>query len=240
MSITGTSCTHIGRRENNEDSTCVDEELGLFAVADGIGGYAGGEVASQLAVDTMQEFFSMQPGLIDEIDNGMSGVLRDALRTVTRRIARNSSGRLSKMCTTLVSMVVTEEKVYVMHVGDSRVYRVRGGRLTQLTQDHSLVNEMRHAAGTDVTASVEFELGHIVTQYVGAGHSPSPDIAEFSVQTGDRFLLCSDGLSDILSESQICETMSRGSSREACEDLVWDAYHLGGADNITAVVVDVA
>jgi len=240
MTIIGTSCTHIGRRDKNEDSICVDEELGLFAVADGIGGYAGGEVASQLAVETIQEFFSMQSDVFDEGRAAIPLVLRDALRTITRRIARNSSGHLSRMCTTLASMVVTEEKAYVMHVGDSRVYRVREGRLSQLTQDHSLVNEMRQAAGANVTASVEYELGHIVTQYVGAGHSPSPDIAEFSVRTGDRFLLCSDGLSDILTESQICETMSRGSVREACEDLVWDAYHLGGVDNISAVVVDVA
>ena len=212
--------------------------MGFFAVADGIGGYAGGEVASRLAVETLQEFLSMKSEVLDS-GASVSTVLRDGLKCASRRIAQNSSGLLSRMCTTVASVYVRDGRAFVMHVGDSRVYRIRGGKITQLTQDHSLVNEMRQASGAEVTPSVEYELGHIVTQYVGAGHSPEPDVAEFPVRSGDQLLICSDGLSDILSSSQLCATVLDSDPTEACQDLVWDAYHLGGVDNITAVLVEI-
>jgi len=236
MNRTG-SCTHVGRRENNEDALLIDEELGLFAVADGIGGHCGGEVASRLAVETLRDCLCSSSGADDTVD--IESMLRHALREVVRQIARQSVGDLGEMATTLSAVLVIDGIAHVVHVGDSRVYLLRAGRLSQVSRDHSLVNELRQAVGEVVTPSMEFELGHIVTQYIGAGHVPSPDIDRVQVLPGDRLLICSDGLSDVLSDTEIRSQLTRQSASEIAEDLVWDAYNQGGHDNISAVVVDV-
>jgi len=237
MNRTG-SCTHVGRRENNEDAVLVDEGIGLFAVADGIGGHCGGEVASRLAVETLRDCLSSSYVAEDTVD--IESMLRHALREVVRQVARHSVGDLGEMATTLSAVLIIDGIAHLIHVGDSRVYLMRSGTLSQVSRDHSLVNELRQAVGDVVTPSMEFELGHIVTQYIGAGHVPSPDIDRVQVQPGDRLLICSDGLSDVLSNLEIERQLKEHAVREAAEELVWDAYNLGGNDNISAVVVDVA
>jgi serine/threonine protein phosphatase PrpC len=230
----GHATTHVGRRSANQDCFCVDPKLGLFAVADGIGGYLGGEVASRLAVESLRDLLASHPE-----PNGapLGERVRLAVRAVGGIVAERSVGTLCGMCTTLALLVVEDGLGCVAHVGDSRVYRLRRGTLERLTRDHSVVAEMEAVQGY-VTESVELALGHIVTQYIGHGATPNPDVRHVFVETGDRYLLCTDGLTETLDDADITELLGSGTPDSACESLVRAAYEVGASDNITAVVVE--
>ncbi len=240
MRIQGEGHTSVGRRENNEDSLLMLPSVGFYAVADGMGGYEGGEVASKLALASLQAYFDLlgEDGLGDPADDPEGELAFErlglAIRIAHREVVRRATGRLAQMGTTLACLAVQGERAVVAHVGDSRVYRLREGDVQVLTQDHSLLAEML-ASGATTTASSEFSLRNIITQAVGQGPSVRPDLTLVDVLPGDRFLICSDGLSDVLSNTSIARGLSR--SRDVAESLCRAAYEAGSADNITALVV---
>jgi serine/threonine protein phosphatase PrpC len=230
------SATDVGMvRQNNEDSLLVSAPL--FAVADGMGGHAAGEVASNIAVETLAERFH-----IDHSANGLADAVRAANRAVWER-AQSDHG-LRGMGTTITAVALVQdgddEVLAVVNVGDSRAYRLQHGELEQLTEDHSLVEELRRTGRiTDAEARVHPQK-HVVTRALGI--EPDVDVDCFRVlpYKGDRFLLASDGLFDEVDDPAIASTLRRvADPDEAARTLVDMAKSAGGADNITVVVVDV-
>lgn len=262
MHIESCACTAVGRRDSNEDALlhlpCIAEGLGLFAVADGMGGYEGGEVASHLVVSTMEETFRRYltdmaachlllpglPGLVAEHKAEKESLLAAAIRLAHTEVAARRSGRLANMGSTVAALVVAEREAILAHVGDSRVYRLRDGRLTQLTRDHSLFEEVRAAGGAQQMASKrDCPFANVITRALGLSDRAEPDVETVPVRSGDIFLLCSDGLSDPLTDDELAQLLAASRSEGlvgATRRLVQAAYDAGGKDNITAVTVKIS
>ena len=233
MRIEHSAHTDTGRRQNNEDAFVAAPELGFYAVADGMGGYEGGEVASRLALDSLLAYLErVGPGGLDLEGERPVGLeqLKMAIRIADREVKRRAVGELRQMGTTIVCLLVRGDRALVAHVGDSRVYRLREGELTALTRDHSLVAEME-AAGLTAAA----HLGHVITQALGQGPDACPDLRVLDVVPGDRFLLCTDGITDALSEGEIAHAMTR--PRDTAAVIAGAAFDMGSLDNVTALVV---
>lgn len=234
------SCSHVGRRDNNEDACCVEPELGLFAVADGMGGYEGGEIASGLVVETLRGFYARNAADADVTwPFGLSAsmtfdenMLHVATRLAHLAVCERKAGRLSRMGSTVAAVALLGDELVVGHVGDSRVYRLRGGELTQLTRDHSFVEEMKRR-GMELPAGL---YAHVVTRGIGMEGTAEPEVRTVAVEPGDVYLLCSDGLTDPLEPGDIAKRLVLEPT-DACAALVDRAYEAGGSDNITAVVV---
>jgi serine/threonine protein phosphatase PrpC len=223
MTFEHASASHVGRRDNNEDAFLTVPERGLYAVADGMGGYAGGEVASAIVVSTLEASCAGPPEL--------AGAILRAHEAVRAR----RQGTLADMGSTVAALVLGGGHAVIAHVGDSRVYRLRDGQLAQLTRDHSLAEELR-AAGGEVSA--DFAYRNVITRAVGTPGNLRPDVLASSVEVGDVFLLCTDGLTEALDEAAIAAHL-RARPAVAAPRLVEAAYRAGGRDNITAVVVRV-
>jgi serine/threonine protein phosphatase PrpC len=229
-----------GRRSNNEDAICASPDLGLFIVADGMGGYEGGEVASALAVDTIHELVRKTAGDADttwpyRIDPARTlpeNELIVATRLAGDRIAARRAGELREMGSTVAVLRITREHAVIAHVGDSRIYRLREGELAQLTIDHSLVAQLE-AAGMKPESA--FQWRHVVTRALGTP-TGEPDVQRGPVQRGDVFLLCSDGLSEVLEPADMALLLA-APAELACRALIDAAYAAGSRDNISAVVV---
>ena len=233
--------THEGRvRQNNEDTALVDEGASLFAVADGMGGHAAGEVASQVAVEALR---------VSAAGDGSRSVseLVDGVRIANRAVydRAGSDPELRGMGTTLCALALVEEegeeRIAVVNVGDSRVYLMQQGELTQLTQDHSLVEDMVRSGQISAEEAKIHPQRNIVTRVLGIDPDVEVDSWQITPFTGDRYLLCSDGLFDEVDEAKIASVMRRRADpQEAAVELVELANHSGGRDNITCVVVEVA
>ena len=234
--------THVGRRSNNEDALLDAQELGLFAVADGLGGYEGGEVASKLTVAVLEDFVAS-----NERDPQGTWPIRE-LKTRTfeenllaaagaaahREIAARRTGNLSQMGSTIVAALLRGTKLTVMHCGDSRIYRLRDGEVKALTRDHSVWAEMEAAGLAGDRGS--FAWKNQITRALGLeGHSAA-DVATFEVKRGDVYLLCSDGLYDPLANPRLQQGLELA-PEAACRDLVAAAFAAGRHDNITGVVL---
>jgi PPM family protein phosphatase len=229
--------THAGKvRANNEDALLVGEgrDETLFVVADGIGGFEAGEVASRIAVDVLKE---LEPGASFEA----------AISEANRRILAAGRGdeRLSGMGTTVVAVrfggTRDEPVAQVAHVGDSRAYLLRGGSLRPVTEDHSLVAELVRSGDLTRDQAAEHPQKNLITRALGADEEVEVDTAVLPVEAGDRFLLCSDGLSDMIPETRIGEILAEapGDPEKPAQSLVSAALDAGGADNVTVIVVDV-
>jgi PPM family protein phosphatase len=229
--------THAGKvRANNEDALLVGEgrDETLFVVADGIGGFEAGEVASRIAVDVLKE---LAPGASFEA----------AISEANRRILAAGRGdeRLSGMGTTVVAVrfggTRDEPVAQVAHVGDSRAYLLRGGSLRPVTEDHSLVAELVRSGDLTRDQAAEHPQKNLITRALGADEEVEVDTAVLPVEAGDRFLLCSDGLSDMIPETRIGEILAEapGDPEKPARSLVSAALDAGGADNVTVIVVDV-
>lgn len=234
----------VGRRSNNEDQFCADPELGLFVVADGMGGYEGGEVASRLAVDEVRAFVGLNrrdPGATwpcaeDKKKAFSESMLHAASLRAHAEIAAHRTERLRQMGSTIVTLLIEEHRATCAHVGDSRLYRLRDGRLEQITRDHSLWAELEASGGAGVDRK-DFGWKNQITRALGVDGNHRADTASLDLVVGDTWLLCSDGLYDPLAPEQIAEVLKVGSAKEACEAIVQRAYDAGSSDNITAVVV---
>ncbi len=223
-------------RKNNEDSLLTGEgrDETLFVVADGIGGFEAGEVASSLAVDVLK---GLPP----------SESLEDAIREANRRILAASRGddKLSGMGTTVVAVrfgqKYGEPVVEVSHVGDSRAYLMRGGELKPVTEDHSLVAELVRSGDLTRAQASEHPQKNLITRALGAEDTVEVDTAVLPVEPDDRFVLCSDGLTDMVPETKLQEVLASSPDPEkATRTLIRAALDAGGADNVTVVIIDVS
>jgi protein phosphatase len=241
--------TDTGRvRHNNEDSFLAASEMNLFVLSDGMGGLTAGEVASRLTVDSVAahcrdaeadpalEFIGEKFAGIRPASNRLASAVRFANRVVYHAAHRHS--RQHGMGATVVAVRFTQERMTVAHVGDSRAYRLRGQHLEQLTQDHSLVAEqVRRGQITEREAGVS-ELRNVLMRGIGVESEVEADVSEELVMDQDVVLLCSDGLTRELSDSQIADVLAAHTCAQTAADRLVDlASQAGGLDNITAVVV---
>ena len=238
MKIEGAGLTDRGRvRPHNEDSVLIDVEHGVFAVADGMGGHAAGEVASSLAVETITHMLCRPR----EEGADLPDLLRRSIEEANRRIAARGEANpeCRHMGTTVVAALADGARFCIAHVGDSRAYLVRDGELHQLTSDHSFVNELVRLGMLSREQAARDPRRNVVTRALGSGTVVAPDILESDAAPGDTLLLCSDGLNTMLDDERILALV------EACADdvdlagerLVEAANAAGGEDNISVVVV---
>lgn len=252
MGVSWAALSHPGlRRHVNEDTWCARAEIGLYVVADGMGGHAAGEVASRIAVEGI-EAFTRETATVDRhrtwpfpYDTSVSlnaNRLTGALRIANRRIAEAAadSADLRGMATTACAVLVQGDSAAVAHVGDSRVYLQRGGELRQLTLDHSWVEEQVRAGVMDAHAARQHPWRNVVTRALSGGEDPEIDVSDVALQVSDRLLLCSDGLSGVISYDEIGARLGApGALGTICSSLVDAANAAGGPDNITVLVLQV-
>jgi serine/threonine protein phosphatase PrpC len=230
------SASDVGKvRTNNQDQLLVAESL--FAVADGMGGHAAGEVASLTAVEALRASFGMDPTA-----TGLVAAVEEANRSVWDQGAKQAD--LRGMGTTLVALALVvadgEERLAIVNVGDSRIYLLRTGELEQLTTDHSLVQELVDEGQLSEAEATVHPQRHVLTRALGVDPEVKVDTIQILPFKGDRFLLCSDGLSREVSDDQIASVLRRlADPAQAAKELVDEARAHGGNDNITVVVVDV-
>jgi PPM family protein phosphatase len=231
MNVSVGAATDIGQvREGNEDSYLVVEPL--YAVADGMGGHRGGEVASSLALETVQGMFERREGSLAE-------QVAEANRAVFDR--SQNDRKVSGMGTTLTAAQVDGNRVHLVHVGDSRAYLLRGGELTQVTEDHTLVHRMVMEGEISEEEAETHPHRSILTRALGVDQNIQVDEGDLEVAPGDRLLLCTDGLTGMVPEGEIREILLETlDPQEAVDKLVNVANRAGGIDNITALILDFA
>ncbi|NUN16182.1 MAG: Stp1/IreP family PP2C-type Ser/Thr phosphatase [Myxococcales bacterium] len=250
MKLRYAGSTHVGmRRSHNEDAFILVPKEKLYVVADGMGGHACGEVASRMTVETLEEFFratSDDPETtwickpdpqLSEQANRLRAAIMLANNKIYERAQRDPAHR--GMGTTVVSAVFYDGNVSVAHVGDSRVYRWRGGELTQMTEDHSLLNDYKKIASLTAEEERNFQHKNIIVRALGMKADVVVDVLSETPQIGDIYLLCSDGLSGEVTDQEIASIISdsRGDLELACAQLIETACNNGGKDNVTAVIV---
>jgi PPM family protein phosphatase len=237
------SAIDTGRaRSNNEDSVVVVEACALAVLADGMGGYNAGEVASGMATSFIAGELGRWlrdaggPATDAEVRRAMDICVDNANRAIFN--AANSNPQYAGMGTTLVVAVFRESQLLVGHVGDSRAYRMRAGRLQQITRDHSLLQEQIDAGLITAEQAAFSSNKNLVTRAVGVEDTVLLEVHVHEVQAGDLFLLCSDGLSDMLQDEAIAQTLSAMATlEEGCQALVQAANDAGGRDNISVILV---
>jgi len=255
MTISSAVASHPGlRREENEDAYCSRADLGLYIVADGMGGHAAGEVASRMAVDVIENFVNdtrdadvntTWPFPYDTSLSLNGNRLKAAFRLANRRIgmAMENDDALRGMATTAAAVLTSSGAPVVAHVGDSRVYLWRDGTLTQVTQDHSWVNEQVRAGVLTENDARRHPWRNVVTRALAGGDDPQVEVSDIEVKAGDRLLLCSDGLSGVVPPERLEAIVGADRSLEdTCKALIDAANAAGGPDNITVAMlkVDVA
>ena len=226
------SRTDIGcLRDHNEDSLVVTPPL--FAVADGMGGHAAGEVASEIAVRVLSELAPEHPD-----GEALGRAIEEANRAVIQA-AREGRGRQG-MGTTMTAAMLEGERLVIAQVGDSRAYLLHQGKLQQLTREHSLMADMIEAGQLTPEEARTHPQRSVITRALGSDAHLHPDIYEINVETGDRLLICSDGLSGMIFDDQIENTLRRVQDPQRCaSQLVNEAIAAGGHDNVTVIVADV-
>ena len=240
--------TDVGmKREHNEDSFLVNQDLGLYVVCDGMGGHAGGETASRLAVQTIEkELISARLRAEDPFaakaplpESPLAGALREAVEGACAAVFRTSRANpeLAGMGTTCISLLVHDDHAILGHVGDSRAYLVRDGQVWQLSEDHSLVNEQVRAGLLTEEEAKHSRLKNIITRSVGFEEDVLVDVVGVETRAGDKFLLCSDGLSNLIDREEIRDALVQSELAQVPEMLIQLANSRGGDDNITVIAV---
>lgn len=243
--------TDVGqRRDHNEDAIASDADVGLVVLADGMGGYKAGEVASEIAVlsitsELKESMQSLVPGQADLL-LGMQAeaqLILDAVKNANETIYKvsQSQPQCAGMGTTLVVGLFTNNKILVGHIGDSRMYRMRHQQLSRLTEDHSLLQE-QIKSGLITEEQAQYSANkNLVTRALGIDPEVELELNEFDAEVGDVYLLCSDGLTDLVEDSLIAATLNMLSSdlTETAQKLVNMANEHGGSDNISVILVRV-
>lgn len=248
MRLEAYAATDVGPvRETNEDAFLVDVEGGLFVVADGMGGHAAGEVASAIAVDTVREVLLDQADVdetvlattVDDPDDAIRERLRYAMNQASLAIRREVDVHptYAGMGTTLVVAVIDDDVLHLAHVGDSRAYLVRAGRLMRLTRDHTVVQQEVDAGRLTPELARIVPHKNILTKSVGFHGPVDPDTSTRHLEGGDVVLLCSDGVTDPLDDPELLALCGKTHPEDLPQVLVDESIRRGGEDNITAVVV---
>ncbi|MCZ8074660.1 protein phosphatase [Paucibacter aquatile] len=243
MTLEFFSATDVGRaRDNNEDSVALDESVGLAVLADGMGGYNAGEVASQMLTGFIRAELGRwlkeagATASVGDVRRAMDICVDNANRAIFN--AANTNPRYAGMGTTLVLGVFRPEGLLLGHVGDSRAYRLRGGQLTQISRDHSLLQEQLDAGLLTPEEAVFSSNKNLVTRAVGVEDAVMLELHQHEVQPGDLYLFCSDGLSDMLDDDALRQLLiNHPSLSEAAQALIDGANDMGGRDNIALVLV---
>jgi serine/threonine protein phosphatase PrpC len=238
--------THAGQvRPLNEDAVGADPDSGLFILADGLGGYNAGEIASTMAVSTL---LAELPADLDEARQSAAAfdphkILRErliAMNSTIFRAALNSSA-FEGMATTIVVAWLLGDRLWVAHTGDSRLYRLRDGTLEQLTRDHSFSQELLDAGMVTEEEARLLPAKNLVTRALGASAEVDPEVRDYELQAGDLVMMCSDGLTEMISHTEIGAHLGSytGDVQEVARRLVDMANEAGGRDNVSVVVVGV-
>lgn len=228
-------------RENNQDAFFVMPEEGIFMVADGVGGHAGGELASRTAMTDIAAFIRENPipaksetELIRKYTENLALMVNEHIYAIADESA--SGG----MATTLIMMYLSDTSANVLNVGDSRVYLFRGGSVKQITEDHTFVNDLVKRGIITEDEAKSHPDRNMITKAIGADRTVDPDFYSFAVQPEDVILLCTDGLYNELTPEELLEEVRRESDmRQLCSNLVEQANEHGGGDNITVVSVKI-
>lgn len=250
MRLEASARTDLGPvRQNNEDNFLVDQEAGLFVVADGMGGHASGEVASEIAVNTMRDVLlgaddpdeTRLERAAAEGDDAIRERLRYAMNQASHRIRRAAIANAMHggMGTTLAVLLIENNVAHIGHVGDSRIYLYREGRIHRLTRDHTVVQQEVDAGRLTPELARVVPHKNILTQSVGFHGPVDPDTATRPIKAGDIFLLCSDGLTDALDDPDLARICKETPVDELSEVLVTQALEGGTEDNVTVIVVSV-
>ncbi|MCZ6767036.1 MAG: Stp1/IreP family PP2C-type Ser/Thr phosphatase [bacterium] len=247
MKLESSSLSHIGQvRQKNEDATGFSRPSGskereqkgtIFVVADGMGGHRGGEIASKLAVDTIISTYYTSRH--DDPCEALAAAFKKANKIILQKAVGDAE--LFGMGTTCTTMVTIGSNAYFAHVGDSRAYVLRGGKFEQITEDHSLVGEMVRSGILSNEDAQHHPKRNVITRSLGTHEELEADcpLSPFKMSVGDVFLLCSDGLTSLVPDEEVAETLSSGSTKNMCATLVDLANDKGGKDNITVQVIKV-
>lgn len=254
MRIVSCGITDIGqKRQRNEDSYLLNDELKLYVVADGMGGHVGGEFASRIAVKTVEDIIKGDDRKFSGVeentyldseppkatDDSKQERLRDAITRAGCMIAQKAQEEpeLRGMGTTTTVAYFDEGKAYFAHVGDSRAYCIRNKKISQITEDHSLVHEQLKSGLITEEEAKNHQLKNIITRSVGVQEEVETDTIVWKVQKNDIYLLCSDGLSNMLSNKEMQDIVSSTDTETASRALVDLANERGGDDNISVILI---
>ena len=230
--MAATMRTDVGLvRKQNEDAAWFDEELAIFAVADGMGGHLAGEVASAMAIESVKKIArcGMRPGITALRE--MAAKAHDAIFAHAEK-----NPQCAGMGTTLSVLWRCKGYAYIAHVGDSRIYRLRAGELQQITQDHSLVEELVRARVITREQARTHPRRNVITRALGTHGENQPDVLAADMMPGDLWLLCSDGLTGMVEDEIICRVLNEQPLEKAADTLIDLALKAGGRDNVTLVL----
>jgi serine/threonine protein phosphatase PrpC len=248
MKVVAAGVTDVGRkRDHNEDSFLIDEDLKLFVVADGMGGHAGGGTASRIAVETidreLRQVRTSQGSVLEATTPLQDSPVPEAIRAAVERacIAIYSKAqedpRLAGMGTTVISLLMKGDQAFFAHVGDSRAYLIRGDLIQQISEDHSLVNEQIKAGMITPEEAKHSRYKNIITRSVGFEEEVQVDVMGLLSEPGDVFVLCSDGMANMMEDPEILHIVRHHPLSEVPRTLVDLANERGGDDNITVIAV---
>ncbi|MHC5075433.1 MAG: Stp1/IreP family PP2C-type Ser/Thr phosphatase [Planctomycetota bacterium] len=229
-------------RETNEDNFIIEAEAGLFLVADGMGGHRGGELASNIVAEDLSVMIETGLNRIrSKNPASMRRVLKKAIieQNEHLKMEGESESGYKDMGATLVTLVIKDSRAYTANLGDSRLYRLRKEKFQQITKDHSIISELLSKGKIEEHEVEGHEEQGVITHYVGMQEKAEPFIKSFGLKKGDRLLLCSDGLTDMVEEKAINKIVSRENEpQQICDELIKAANQAGGHDNITVVIID--
>ena len=239
MSLAHAVLTDTGQqRDNNEDAAVAVPELGLFVIADGMGGHAAGEVASALATKTLIDKVRGEPVPRRVCDEGP--LLRDAIIEANAAVVRASEeSELEGMGTTLTVLRYRGSTAVVSHVGDTRAYVLRKRKLRCLTRDHTFVGVLVRSGVLSEEDAMHHPDRHVLTQAIGSAGGVDPDVVQTRVARGARLLLSTDGLHDVVTRAEIAELASQPTLEVAVRSLIDRANELGGPDNVSVILIDI-
>lgn len=250
MKIASYGITDVGKkRRRNEDSLLINDDLQLYVVADGMGGHSGGEFASKMAISTIEEVvsgFDADPEAtvisgVNSDEANFGDRLRYAIQMASSRIYDRAiyDASLKGMGTTSVAVMFDSGLAHIANVGDSRAYFFHANKIKQLTRDHSLVSEQVEAGVISAQDAKKHKLKNIITRSVGYQEDVEIDLDKVEVHMGDKLLLCSDGLSNMIEDSEIHEIVKSNSLKDSCKLLIKKANDAGGDDNVTVLLLEV-
>ena len=235
MSLKAFVWSDIGKkRQKNEDSFLFSPDLGLYVVADGMGGHVGGKQASSLAVEEIESFVKQ-----NRKTKKKTQLLQDAVRAATRKVFEESHRHpeLNGMGTTVTALLIDEQEAVIANVGDSRTYLMRESKIRQVSEDHSLVQEQFRAGILSAEEAQHSQYRNIITRSIGFEKDVQVDIFTEKCQEKDMFLLCSDGLTTLVEDAEIAKVLEKRSQKTAGKKLIELANSRGGYDNITVILV---